>query len=270
VQLSPLDPEAPSFPDRDSDAVCDGAPRGKRLKRALRKRLNRLEELQVKLHANGRYALLIVLQGRDSAGKDGTIRRVFGTCPPQIMHVTNFQAPDAEARQHDYLWRVHRCVPAYGTVGVFNRSHYEDVVAARVHDLVPKEQWRKRFDQINDFERMLAENRVIILKFFLHVSREEQRRRMLRRLAKPKRAWKFQIGDLDDRALWDAYQSAYHDVFRRCSTHHAPWYIVPADNKKVRDYLVAGVVARRLKKLGLDYPDADPDEIAHAQQALHA
>lgn len=270
MQLSPVDPESNSFALRDVDASCDEAPTGKRLDKKLRKRLEKLEELQIKLHADGRYALLVVLQGRDSAGKDGAIRRVFGACPPQIMQVTNFRVPNGEERMHDYLWRVHKNVPAHGTVGVFNRSHYEDIIAARIHDLVPKEQWRKRYDQINDFERMLVENNVIVLKFFLHVSRAEQRRRMLRRLELREHRWKFQIGDLDDRALWDSYTEAYHDVFRRCATRHAPWYIVPADDKKTRDYLVAGTVIKTLKKLELDYPDVDGDELVHAEHALRA
>lgn len=268
MQLSPLDPEAHSFPLRDADATCDEAPKGKKLDKKLANRLAKLEALQIKLHADGRYALLVVLQGRDSAGKDGTIRRVFGACPPQIMQVTNFRVPAGDELRHDYLWRVHKEVPAYGTVGVFNRSHYEDIVAARVHDLVPKEQWRKRYDQINDFERMLVENNVVVLKFFLHVSREEQRRRMLRRLELPEHRWKFQIGDLDDRALWDAYTDAYHDVFRRCSTRHAPWYAVPADDKKTRDYLIAGTIVKALKKLELDYPVIENDEMTHAEHVL--
>lgn len=267
MQLRPVDPEAP-LRIRDEDAVTDDAPDGDALKEKTAERLEQLTKLQEKLYADGRYALLIVLQGRDAAGKDGTIRKVFGAFDPQGCTVTAFKEPTPIERRHDFLWRIHQHVPPRGMIGVFNRSHYEDVLAPRVHGTIAKPIWNARYEQINDFERMLVQNNVIILKFFLHVSRGEQRKRLLERVEEPRKHWKFREGDLDERRMWEAYSDAFRDMLRRTSTEQAPWYLVPADDKKVRDYLVAGTVARTLKSLKLRWPDADPSQLQEAEQAL--
>jgi PPK2 family polyphosphate:nucleotide phosphotransferase len=200
---------------------------------------------------------LVVLQARDAGGKDGTVRKVFGACNPLGCQVTSFKTPTPLELSHDYLWRVHQAVPAKGMVGIFNRSHYEDVLVVRVKDLVPKPIWSKRYDQINEFEQLLDENRVKVLKFFLHISREEQTRRLRDRLSDPRKNWKFRAGDLDDRDLWDEYTKAYRDALRQCSTPWAPWYVVPADDKKARNYFIAKTVVETLEGLGLRYPKAD-------------
>lgn len=267
MQLEPVDAEA-AISLRDEDAKCEDAPRASKVIKKTHKRLARLTTLQGKLYGDGRYALLVVLQGRDAAGKDGTIKKVFGACNPQGCEVTSFKEPTPIERRHDFLWRVHHAMPARGMVGIFNRSHYEDVLAARVHGTVGTPIWMSRYDQINDFERMLVQNNVIVLKFFLHVSRDEQRRRLLKRVEKSEKNWKFREADLDDRRQWDAYTDAYHDMLRRTSTKTAPWYVVPADDKKVRNYLVTGTVVRALRKLKLRYPTADPNMLLKAEQIL--
>jgi PPK2 family polyphosphate:nucleotide phosphotransferase len=244
---------------RDADArPPDDAPSGDALERELHQQTERIARLQRVFYADARRALLIVLQGRDTAGKDGTIRHVFGAVNPQGCEVTSFKEPTSIESRHDYLWRVHQRVPARGMIGIFNRSHYEDVLVERVRHLIPRNVWHDRYRQINDFERMLAENSVVILKFFLHVSRAEQRRRLSDRLTDPTKNWKFNAGDLDDRRRWGAYTAAYRDALRRCSTAWAPWYFVPADDKKVRNWLVASAIARTLEGLKLRYPKGDP------------
>jgi len=267
MRLHPVDP-SDDFTLRDSDAVAEDAPTGKKLKRKTRKRLAKIGKLQHRLYADGRYALLVVLQGRDASGKDGTIQTVFSACNPQGCIVTSFKEPTPLERRHDFLWRVHQQVPPAGMIGIFNRSHYEDVLVARVREQVPKKEWQRRFDQINDFERMLAQNRVVVLKFFLHVSRSEQRRRLLKRVEDPERNWKFRMRDLDDRRMWDGYNDAYRDALRHCSTQYAPWYLVPADDKRVRDYLISGVIAKTLKSLDLTFPETDPNLLLDAEQML--
>ncbi|MDQ2890541.1 MAG: polyphosphate kinase 2 family protein [Gemmatimonadota bacterium] len=258
------------FALRDEDALCDDAPGPRKLRSKLKKRLASLDKLQAKLYGDGRYAVLVVLQGRDAAGKDGSIRRVFSACNPQGCQVTSFKEPTVQERKHDFLWRIHQAVPARGMLGIFNRSQYEDVLAARVKGIVAKPIWMARYDQMNDFESMLVQNNVMVLKFFLHVSRGEQRRRLLARVETPDKNWKFREGDLEDRRHWDAYTEAYHDMLRRTSTRQAPWYLVPSDDKKVRDYLVAGVVVRAMRKLKLHYPEADPNILLKAEQVLTA
>jgi PPK2 family polyphosphate:nucleotide phosphotransferase len=262
--LRPVDPDAvPDLSDRDA-APPEGVPDGSELKEELAARLERIDEAAAALYAEGKRAALFVLQARDTGGKDGTIRRVFGAVNPQSMALTSFAAPAGEERKHDFLWRVHRAVPGFGQVGVFNRSHYEDVLAARVRRLVPEEVWRARFEQINDFERILAGNGIVVVKLFLHISRGEQRKRLLKRLDRPEKRWKFDPTDLQDRMLWDEYTAAYRDVFARCSTGHAPWYVVPADDKTVRDFLVAGIVADTLERMDPQIPEADPEVLAYA------
>jgi PPK2 family polyphosphate:nucleotide phosphotransferase len=211
--------------------------------------------------------LLVVLQGRDGAGKDGTIRQVFGPLDPQGIVVTAFKAPSAEELAHDYLWRVHRAVPAKSEIGIFNRSHYEDVLVVRVDRLVPESVWRPRFEQINQFERLLIQNGVTILKFFLHISRAEQKERLQTRLADPAKYWKFDASDLGKRAQWDAYTEAYEDMLSLTSTPEAPWYVVPGDRKPVRNVAVAEVVVSALEKLDLRFPGPPPD-VERLRQAL--
>ena len=227
----------------------------------------RIDELQNALYAEGRRALLVVLQGRDTAGKDGTIRKVFGPLSPLGLTVASFKAPSPIELAHDYLWRVHQALPVRGTIGVFNRSHYEDVLVVRVHGLVPEAVWRPRYDQIVQFERMLTENGVTILKFFLHISRKEQRERLLARLDDPTRYWKFAAGDLAERERWDAYTEAYREALERTSTPEAPWYLVPADKKYLRDVLVAQVVAERLEQMDPKYP-GPPEGLEEFRRAL--
>jgi PPK2 family polyphosphate:nucleotide phosphotransferase len=267
MQLDTVDPEAP-LSLRDEDALSEDAPRKSKLQSKTAKRLAKLTKLQATLYGDGRYAVLVVLQGRDAAGKDGTVRTVFGACNPQGCSVTSFKEPTPVERRHDFLWRIHNAVPPRGMIGIFNRSHYEDVLAARVHGIVAKPIWTSRYDQINDFERMLIQNNVIVLKFFLHVSRAEQRRRLLKRIERKDKNWKFQASDMDERHLWDSYTEAYHDMLRRTSTREAPWYVVPADDKKVRNYFVTGAVVRALRKLKLRYPEADPNALLKAEQTL--
>lgn len=254
-----LDPVASNAPLALTDAragVPKGLPKGAALRTLLDAELERLTELQARLYADGRFALLVVLQGRDASGKDGTIRTVFGACNPQGCRVASFKAPTDAELAHDFLWRVHQVIPPRGIIGIFNRSHYEDVLVARVRKLVPPTVWRQRFRQINDFERLLAENGVTILKFFLHISREEQRQQLLERLTDPTKNWKFRAGDLDDRARWSQYTTAYRDALRRCSTRWAPWYVVPADHKGVRNYLITRRINQALSSLHLRYPRA--------------
>lgn len=216
--------------------------------------LERLTRLQAQLYAEGKRALLIVLQGRDASGKDGTIRRVFDAVNPQGCTVTSFKKPNELERRHDYLWRAHLAVPPHGMLGIWNRSHYEDVLIARVRALVPRATWMKRYRQINDFERMLSENDVTIVKFFLHISQAEQKKQLEERLDEPEKRWKFDPQDLKERALWDAYTRAYRDVLRKCSTPWAPWYIVPSDLRRVRDYHVARVVVETLERMNPQFP----------------
>jgi PPK2 family polyphosphate:nucleotide phosphotransferase len=246
--------------DRDARRP-GGVPRGDELKKKTKALLDRLTDLQVRLYAESKRALLVVLQGRDTCGKDGTIRRVFDAVNPQGCTVTGFKKPSELELSHDYLWRVHQAIPAKGLIGIFNRSHYEDVLVVRVRGLVPRAVWAKRYQQINDFERMLSENGVMILKFFLHISREEQKERLITRLEDPAKHWKFNEGDLEERARWDGYTAAYRDVLRKCSTRWAPWYIVPADKKKVRDYLVAQAVVDTLARMAPRYPEADEEAL---------
>jgi len=250
----------------DESAVDDRAPRSEDAEQRIEPLLARLPELQTALYAESRRALLIVLQGRDASGKDGLTRKVFGPLNSQGCVVSNFKRPTEYELSRDYLWRVHQVVPPKGTIGIFNRSHYEDVLVVRVHNLVPKDTWSKRYDQINDFERILTENGVTILKFFLHISKEEQKERLLARLHDPLKNWKFQVGDLEERKFWDDYTEAYEDALERCSTEFAPWYIVPADRKKTRDLMVAEAVAETLERMNPKFPKVDPEVLKVARQ----
>jgi PPK2 family polyphosphate:nucleotide phosphotransferase len=244
----------------DSDARAHGdVKKGEALARATDKQIQRISDCQRVLYADGRHAILIVLQGRDASGKDGTIRKVFTAVNPQGCNVASFKAPTDHERLHDYLWRVHSQVPPRGMIGIFNRSHYEDILMPRVHGLLPKKVWSSRYGQINDFEEMLAENGVMILKFFLHISRDEQKKRLMERLHDPEKNWKFRLGDLDDRKQWDDFTKAYRGILLHTSRKWAPWYVVPADDKGLRDWLVARTIADALTKLKLRYPPPQPE-----------
>lgn len=219
----------------------------------------RIGELQALLNANARHALLILLQGMDTSGKDGAVKHVLEFVNPAGVETANFKSPSSEELAHDYLWRIHPRVPRYGNIGVFNRSHYEDVLIVRVMKLQPKRVWRARYDQINAFEKHLTENRVILLKFFLHISKSEQAERLRARLEDKRKNWKFETADLEMREKWSRFQRAYEEAFNRCSTPWAPWHIVPADRKWYRDYIIARTVADAMEKLNLKWPKPRED-----------
>ena len=220
----------------------------------LAENLERIDELQYRLYSEARQSLLIVLQGMDSAGKDGLIRNVLTIFNPQGCKVWPFKVPTLEEAAHDFLWRIHRATPAVGEVAVFNRSHYEDVLVVRVRELVPRRIWSLRYRAINEFERQLREHGTRVLKFFLHISRDEQRERLLARLDDPLKRWKFSDGDLVERGRWRGYQRAYEAALTRCSTAHAPWHVVPADRKWYRDFAVSQVVADTLERMNPRVP----------------
>ena len=225
-------------------------------KAELEKNIARLAELQEVLYAEGKHALLIILQAMDAAGKDGTIRQVMSGINPQGCHVTSFKAPTAEELSHDFLWRIHQHVPPKGLIGVFNRSHYEDVLIVRVHNLVPEAVWKKRYEHINSFEKLLADSGVTILKFFLHISKEEQKERLEKRLEDKTKNWKFNPGDLKERALWDEYIQAYEDAINKCNTPWAPWHIIPANKKWYRSLVISERLVEALEGLDMKYPPA--------------
>lgn len=213
--------------------------------------------LQDRLYAEGSRALLVVLQGMDTSGKDGTVRGVFNATGPLGVTVTPFGRPSEEDLAHDYLWRVHRAVPRKGAIGIFNRSHYEDVLVVKVRGLVPAEAVEKRYEQINAFEKHLSENGVTILKFMLHISKDEQKKRLQDRLDDPTKRWKWNAGDLEDRKLWADYQAAYEAMLTRCSTPHAPWRVIPADKKWRRNAIIAAIVRGTLEAMNPQYPAVD-------------
>lgn len=224
---------------------------------------NLLAQLQTKMYADGRHAVLVVLQATDGAGKDSTIKNVMTAFNPQGCTVTSFKAPSTEELRHDYLWRIHKNVPPRGEVGVFNRSHYEEVLVVRVDELVPKEIWKDRYGQINEFERMLTAGNVHIVKFFLQISKEEQRKRFQQRLDDPTKQWKFNIDDIEKRKKWNEYQRAYEDALTRCSTDWAPWYVIPADQKWFRNLAISHILAAEMQKLPLRFPalTIDPTKV---------
>jgi PPK2 family polyphosphate:nucleotide phosphotransferase len=225
----------------------------------LHKQLDELVRLQNLLYAESKRALLVILQGMDTSGKDGTIRHVMSGLSPLGVTVTAFKAPTEEELAHDFLWRVHKAVPRHGYIGIFNRSHYEDVLAVRVHELVPRKVWRTRYEQINQFERMLVKNGVIVLKFFLHISKAEQKNRLEQRLADPTRYWKFSERDIEERKYWSAYRKAYEAALSLCSTKWAPWCLVPADHKWYRNLAVAETIVTTLQDLKMKYPEPAVD-----------
>jgi PPK2 family polyphosphate:nucleotide phosphotransferase len=219
---------------------------------------DRLEELQEQLYAQGKHRLLVVLQAMDAGGKDGTIRSVFDGVNPQGVKVASFKAPTSKELAHDFLWRIHPHAPAAGEIAIWNRSHYEDVLVARVHDLCNETCWRARYEHIVAFENLLAGEGTTILKFFLHISKDEQRQRLQERIDDPKKRWKWSSRDLDERARWDDYQLAYEDALSATSTEQAPWYVVPADRNWFRDLVVSEVLVEALATLDLRLPPGDP------------
>ncbi len=220
----------------------------------LKENLDKLSILQYRLYAESKRSLLIVLQGIDAGGKDGTIRHVMSGFNPQGANVTSFKVPAGAEKQHDYLWRVHNAVPQYGEIGIFNRSHYEEVLVVRVHNLVPSSVWKKRYDQINNFEETLAENGVNIVKFFLYIDREEQKRRFESRINDPAKNWKFSQADVEERKFWDDYTDAFEEAIERCSKPWAPWYIIPANKKWFRNLAVSEILVHTLEDMKLKYP----------------
>jgi len=230
-----------------------------------RRRLNigRLNELQSRLYAENKRSLLVVLQGMDTAGKDGTIRHVMTGVNPQGCRVQPFKSPSSEELDHDFLWRIHRAVPSRGTIGLFNRSHYEDVLIVRVHNLLPKEVWSKRYQQINRFEENLVESGTTILKFFIYISKKEQKERLQARLDNPEKTWKFNPADIEERKKWDDYSKAYEAALTKCSTPWAPWYVIPSDRKWYRNLAVSEIIADELESMDLKIPqpDFDPSDI---------
>ena len=246
-------------------ATVEDLPEQSEIVQATQTLLDRLTELQDAFHADRRHALLLVLQGRDASGKDGVIKTVYGAFNPTGVTVASFGPPTSIELRHDFLWRVHHVVPPLGMIGVFNRSHYEDVLAVRVRKLAPESVWRPRFAQIVAFERMLVDNGVIIRKCMLHVSRDEQRERLMARLNDPHKNWKWRLDDLKDRELWDDYTDAYRDALKDCSTKKAPWYVVPADDKVVRNFLIARMLVETLESLDSHYPEMDPTVRSAAQ-----
>jgi PPK2 family polyphosphate:nucleotide phosphotransferase len=246
AHLARRDPaDASAFPDR------------KAAEEQSRKDGEIINELQDKLYAEGKRALLVVLQGIDTAGKDGTIRHVFNATGPIGVCVTPFRRPSEEELAHDFLWRAHLASPRRGCIGIFNRSHYEDVLVGRVRKLAPPDAIENRYAQINDFERLLTENGTTVLKFMLHISKKEQGERLQARLDEPHSRWKFDPRDLGDRKLWDKYQAAYEIMLQRCSTAYAPWYVIPADRKWARNAAIAAIVRETLEAMDPKYPKPD-------------
>ena len=208
------------------------------------------------LYAQAKYALLVVIQAMDAGGKDGAIDYIFSGVNPQGCHVASFKTPSSLELSHDYLWRYHAAVPPKGMIGIFNRSHYESVLIERVREIAPKKVWAKRYDHINAFEAMLADENVRILKFYLNISKDEQKKRLEARLHDPTKNWKFNPGDLEERKRWDEYMAAFEDALSKCSTEHAPWYVVPANKKWYRNWVISDIIARTLQELPLEFPKA--------------
>ena len=267
MSLEPLNPG--TVPDLSDGAATppQGFPDNDALRDRVDKVAGRTADLQTALFAEGTRSVLVVLQGRDAAGKDGVVSHFFGRLNPMGLELTSFKVPSPLELSHDFLWRVHHAVPPRGKIGIFNRSHYEDVLVVRVHNLVPPDVWGARYDQINGFERHLAANGVTILKFCLHISRDKQRKRLLARLDDPQKNWKFNAADLRERERWDDYTEAYKDALARTSTPWAPWYVVPSDRKPVRDLLVAEVVLDALERMKPVYPPV-PGEVAQLRKML--
>ncbi len=223
----------------------------------------RLIDLQRLFAAEAKHSLLLVFQAMDAAGKDSTIREVIGPLNPAGVHVVGFKKPTPEEMAHDYLWRVHQHTPARGTISVFNRSHYEDVLVVRVHQLVPQARWKKRYEHIRAFEQLLADEGTTVIKFYLHISKDYQKQRLQRRLDRPDKHWKFNMGDLPERERWAEYRGAFEDAIQQTSTQDAPWYVIPSERRWYRNLLIAGILVDQLERFEMAYPepDFDPSEI---------
>jgi PPK2 family polyphosphate:nucleotide phosphotransferase len=257
-RLTPIRPgDNPALRDRDASAP-PWVPSAEELPAATQALLARASSLQGMLYAEGKRALLFVLQGRDACGKDGLLRKVFTALHPQGVKVSSFGVPTPLEAAHDFLWRLHRELPAFGQVGVWNRSHYEDILIPHVHRTLPKKVWAARYERINAFEAETIASGVQIVKLFIHISRDEQAERFQARAADPARRWKLQASDFRDRAVWPRFTTAYRDVIRLCNTKRAPWYVIPANHKTVRDYLVALLLVERLEALRPVVPPTDP------------
>lgn len=242
--------------DPNDKSAFDDKDEGK----ALTKQLNKeLEELQELLYAEAKHKVLIVLQAMDTGGKDGTIRHVFEGVNPAGVNVASFKAPTPEELSHDFLWRIHKRTPSKGEMVIFNRSHYEDVLIVRVHELAPEAVWRNRYDHIKQFEQLLVDEGTTILKFYLHIDKDEQKERLQARLDEPHKRWKFAKGDLKERKLWPQYMAAYEEMLSKTSTESAPWYIVPANRKWYRDLVISQVIVDKLKELNMQYPQPEED-----------
>lgn len=248
-----------SRPTRANDLFPESKEEGNALFQNLEKRI---DELQEQLYAEGKHRLLVIFQAMDTGGKDGAIRSVFDKMDPQGLRVASFKRPSAEELAHDYLWRVHRQVPGNGQTVIFNRSHYEDIIAVGVRNIFPKEVWQRRYRHIVEFEQMLVDEGTTIVKFFLHISRGEQKKRLQARLDDPAKHWKFNPGDLDDRALWPKFMAAYDELLPRTSTAAAPWYVIPSDSKSRRDLAVAQILVATLEAIGMQYPPVEFDPAA--------
>lgn len=260
VDTSPFLVDAASFAGLDSIATNAHGGLDKSGAKPLHKRLNdRLEVLQENLYAHGRERLLVVLQATDTGGKDGTIRAVFDGTNPQGVHVASFKKPTADELAHDYLWRIHKHIPAKGEITIFNRSHYEDVLIVRVREFVPESVWRPRYEHIRNFEAMLGDEGVSIVKIFLHISKDEQRQRLQDRIDTPAKHWKFEFGDLEERKLWGDYQAAFGDMVVETSTPSAPWYVIPADRKWFRNLLISQILVSTLEQIAADTFPPNPE-----------
>lgn len=235
-------------------------PMGKKAGKEHLQQLNgELETLQELLFAEGKHKVLIVLQAMDTGGKDGTIRHVFEGVNPQGVKVASFKAPTRQELAHDYLWRIHKHTPGKGEIVIFNRSHYEDVLVVRVHDLVPEVVWSKRYEHIAAFEKTLADEGTTILKFYLHIDKDEQKERLQARLDEPHKNWKFSLGDLEERKLWDQYAAAFEAALEKTSTESSPWYVIPANRKWYRNLVISSIIIEKLKSLNMSYPEAEDD-----------
>src|SRR2546423_14313265 len=235
----------------------------------IQQNLQKMEELQYRMYAENKHSLLIVLQGLDSAGKDGLVRHVLTGLNPSGCISTNFKEPTKEDLAHDFLWRVHPHVPAKGSIAIFNRSHYEDVLVVRVHELAPEKVWSKRYDEINDFEKLIvAQNNTTILKFFLHISKDEQLARFAKRLDDPARQWKISESDYKERGYWDDYTKAFEDVLDKTSTEHAPWFIIPSNHKWFRDLAISQIIVWQMEDMNMQMPKPTAD-LAKIRREYH-
>ena len=253
VKLADFDPDENGGLEKDDDEVTDRT----------RAALDFMHEYQERMYAEGCRALLIILQAMDAGGKDGTIEHVMSGLNPQACQVQSFKVPTPLELRHDFLWRIHQWAPRAGHIMVFNRSHYEDVLVVRVHKLAPESVWRKRYAHINAFEQLLADSGTRIIKFFLNISKDEQKKRFERRLKDPTRNWKFEPADVAERRHWDKYMKVFEDTFRHTSTDWAPWHIIPANRKWYRDLVIAELLVKTIKNLNLAYPKVDAEALQH-------